>query len=360
MGSISITVANELFAATSYTYLEKNPIESMRNVATFVANDAMTKGKDVITGGHKIVVPWNFEEHSLPTQITFSAPYRQFDTFNQPQLTAGNDDWGALVQPVFWSGLDANHYGGPKAMVNVMETRVRTTREHFLRSLDVALVMGAATSGSQVAGVAVQAFSLLNTLNGVDFSTGFLEEASAGNNTIHGISRSTYSSTTYPKFHPIVLDFQNAAGVYLIDQIQRAKLTARRRGVDFKSMSLYGSDDFIINAGKVLRAPMQYASLKDGDGLSELPVIMGREVLPVTLPYQGATSANYKVSLLGIPWGKDKGVRLMLQKGWALDFSKFAEIPGTAECSAALYKFEGQLIMDNPGACMIGVRGDTY
>lgn len=359
MGSTSISVPNESFTAASYVAIKKNPLKNMRDVATFVAVDAFTKGKELVEGGHKITVPFSFENHSLPTQLTFETAYAQFNTFNRTQMQPGHDDWASAVQPVFISGLDAVRYSGPGKLIDVASHRVLTVRAHFMRSFEAALIRGAAATGSWAPGVDVQAFGYLNTFNGIDFSTGIVEETGSGNNTVHNISRSSFPAATYPLLQPIVMDLQNAAGVYLIDQIVRSKITARRRGVEWGSTSAYASDDFIANMNKVLRQPVQYVKIGDGETLTDLPMLMGKELMPVTLPYDGANSATYKMSLLMVPW--KNGVKHLVQKGWDAEKpSEWKDIPMTADCKVCLYKYDGQIIADEAGKILAAVRGDTY
>lgn len=362
MGTTTVQVADELYTLVAHDALKREP-KSMRGIPTPFADDALSKGKVTVQGGHKIKVPWSFENHSLPTQLTFSNPYQQFNTFNQPQMKSGFDDWAAAVQPVFVSGLDKNHYRGKEAIADLVKHRTLTTKAHFKRAFQTAVMRGAVASGSFAPGVDTQVFSYLNPLNGIDYSTGLLEEISSGNNTVHGISRSSYSSTNYPLFHPLVFDCADAAGTYLLDRWVAIQTLAQARGVEIGSLDFYVSQAFPSHLQKVLRQPMQYANIKGGSEMYALPGFMGKELKIILndMPQNGANTATYKVSMYGIPWGEGNGIHLRCQAGWELEsMSPFVSIPGTAECSVALFKFEGQIIQDVPGNCVVGVRAESY
>lgn len=360
-GSTSVTIQNELFSTASFNALNKAPIKSLRDVQTFVAQDMLTIGAETVEGGHRFEGSYSFEEHVFaPTELAYNDPYKAFTTTSQTQMKPFFEDWMANVCPIFISGLEKNHNRGSGKKVDLAAHRTLTTRNAWMRWLEQAFTLGATATGSYTPSAGARAFSGLNTANGVDFSTGFFEEGA--NNTIHGIARASYPAATYPLLHPILMDFQNSVSAYVIDQIVRARLTAKRRGIDLASKSFrrYGSDDFIAHFQKVFRNAVQTVKVADGEtALTEIPVLMGGEVLPVTLPSAGAVSVTYPVSFLAITWGAE-GVSLTMQSGWDMAMTKWMDMPGSVECSVAAFKFEGQTLLKEPAKHVVGIRGNTF
>lgn len=362
MSSTTVAVQNELFSTASFNALSKAPIKSMRDVQTFVAKDMLTIGSSTVEGGHRFEGAYSFEEHVFaPTELFYNDPYKQFSTASQTQMRPYFEDWMANVTPLFMSGLEKNHNRGPGKKQDIVAHRTLTTRNAWMRWLEQAWTQGAVANGTYVPSAGARGFSGLNPGNGIDISTGFFEEGA--NNTIHGLARSSYPAATYPLAHPILMDFQNSVSAYVIDQVVRARLTAKRRGIDLAGGSKfrrYGSDDFIAHMQKVFRNAVQTVRVADGEtSLTEIPVFLGGEVLPVTLPSTGSVSTTYPMSFLGVTWGDD-GVELIMQSGWDVAMTQWMDMPGAVECSVAAFKFEGQTILKNPATHVVGIRGNTF
>ena len=363
MGTASMgTVTDEQFTAAGYDVLT-GARQNMRAIPTPLADDALSRGKKSVQGGHTIQIPYEFEEHSTPTQLTFASPYHQFTTTNAPTMKSGTDTWGAVVQPVFMSGLDKNIYRGPAAQLDVWRSRVQNVDDHGHRSLEQALLLGTTASGSYTPSTAVGQFAGFNTFNGTDYATGLIEEDASGGNTIHGISRSSYSATTYPKFHPVVANMASAVNTNGFDRLIDLQTTFMKRGGNMAGVDIYASDVFVRMINKILRAPFQYATLAAGSENYGIPNLFGKKLkIMNAMPQTGANSATSKWSALGLTWGTNDtaGCQFRVQQGWEWTMSPVVSIPGTADCQLALFRLHGQLLLITPGNNFLIYNGETF
>lgn len=358
MGTTSLTVADELFTLATERTIQPDEFKSMREVPTFFADDAFGK---VVTldGGRSIDIPYIFERHSQPTGMSFGTQYRVPDTFNQPQMKSGSDGWMWIVQPMFFGGIDRNYYNTKDKQIDKVRVITADVWNHLHESYEEASLRGTASSGSYTASLAAQQWAGLNPWNGTDFAAGIIEDDVSGGNTIHGISRSSYPVTTYPRFHPVIADVSNSASTNLLDRLVTLDLTFRQRGGSMKKAEVYGHPSGILQLNKVLRPYSQYTSMSSASDTYGVPTILGKEVKPVNLPTDGVNTVTDPWSFLGLTWGKG-GVAHVRHQNWNMRTTKWAMIPGTAECQMAMVLIQAQNIIFNPSSNFLIHSANQY
>lgn len=351
----TVTVTDEMLTATTFKYLSDLKA-NMRHIPQPYAEDALSKGKVPNEGGLKIFIPYEMENHSRPKRVTASTAYGNYDTWNQPTLRSGQEDWAYVVQPVFISRWEKNLNRGAHQIIDIAKLRVENVYNHLLRQMQQALLIGAVASGSWAG---VPEWEDWIPLNGTDYTTGLLEEDASGTNTVHNVSRASFPATTHPLFHNPAADVANNASTNLLDRAMDLQTTMDIRGAAMKALVWYCTQAWLRNLAKVLRPQLQYATMKAGDTMMERPVFLGKELKVVeTLPYNGANSATYKWSCVGVTW--KEGVALQVQSGNALDMDPWHSIPGSVGVQAALFHLMGQQTLMRPGINPLFVRGETY
>lgn len=350
-------VPNEYFTAQAYSMLNQMRESSLRHTPQRFAEALFKRGVETVDGGWMFTVPWEMENHSVPTRVTQATAYGQFNKWAQPTMTSGGDTQGYIVQPVFISHFDKVVNRGKGEQVNIVKRRVKNVYDHLLRQAQQAFLVGVPASGSHPGVVEWDDF---NDLNGTDRATGFIEEDSSGGNTIHGVSRATYPATTHPGLHNIAIDCQNAAGTYLLDGAVNARGLMDIRGISMEAgFEWFCTNAFQQNVAKTLRNGLQYTTMKGGDEQMAAPQFLGKPLTVVPeLPYRGASSATYKWSCVGVTFGR--GVRFRGQSGHVLDMDPFETYPGTVKVQSALFHLFGQLVTPDPSLQILFHRAEAY
>jgi hypothetical protein len=366
MGSTTVTVPDEVYTAASRVSLKKRPT-NMKNIPAPFFEDAMAH-KATVTGGSYAHIPNEFEEHSRPTRLTLATAMQFYDTYNQPTMKSGKEDWAALCQPAWLSLIERNIMRGQQEQINLAVTRVNNVRTSLARQGQKAWLIGPASSTAGAGTWAgVPAWDDWMTVNGTDFSTGLIEEVSDGNNTVHGISRSSYPVATYPLFHPIVSDGAGAASTNFLGGMADIQSTYQiRNGGLPDGFSFYCSAAFSKNVARIQRggiagnfAQMQYATQQTAEQAYGMPSLLGKPMKIVEqMPSTGTNTVTKKWSCVGISWGV--GIQLQMQAGSAFDMMPWETIPGTAGVQSCLFVAHGQLCMLEPSLNMLLVDYDTY
>jgi hypothetical protein len=353
----SVTVPDETFTATSFAYLNELK-QNMRDIPQPFAEDMLKMGVKSVEGGAMISIPYEMENHSLPTRVRSGSAYGSYRTWAQPTMKSGQETWAYVVQPCFISRYEKNQNRGKHQQIDIAKGRVKNVYSHLLRQLQAAILLGSVASGSHTGTDQWEDFL---SVNGTDYATGLIEEDSSGGNTVHGVSRSSYPATTHPLFHNLAFDVANNASTNLLDRAVNCQTKMQVRGISAMGGSFrwYCSETFVQNLAKILRAGLQYTTMKAGDEQMALPIFLGKPLRAVeALPYQGANSATYKWSCLGITW--KEGLALHAQSGNILDMDPWATIPMTVGVQGTLFHLNAQTILEKPGLNILFHRAETY
>lgn len=356
MGTTAITFNDEVLTAAALNYV--NDPKNMREITYFGYDHALAM-KENLAGGEVIIPRWKTKRHSTPSGLDngYELPNLSVETIYTPGVQ--RPFW--VVQPVLISAIDETKFGGSGKLLDVLKDRVDMVRDHMSANGQAALFRGPAASGSWGG---VTQYTGLVPLNGTDSSTGFLEAATSGTNSIHTVTKATYPATTHPRFHNYWRDVGSAAGVNLLNALHGGVLTMRLRDQGGMKPSEYRFYTGITPGEfmkRVLRPLETYASEKElDDGKRMALVFAGAPMYPIAdMPTNGASTATQRYSIIGMNW--KRSVRLHLYNKWqgAMTFP-FAKVPASAGVSVALFGIAGNAIGDEMGASILITNAETF
>jgi hypothetical protein len=329
-------------------------LNNMRSRPYKLVDDIMSNAES-LSGSHRFTVRFDVDEHSRFTRV--QSGHEIFDNWAQPTLKPGYQTWGCVVLPIFISRIDKEENQG--GVIDLLKSRTSTVVDHFRRSFQQVAVRGPAASGTW-AGIA--GWDDFLSLNGGDTTTGILEDQADGTNTLHAVAKASYPLATHPQFHNYFADVAGAFATNGLNALYDSTIRAQiNEGDPVPSESKwYWSENFARLAKRSLRSLEHYNS--DGnmdDGARVAHMVYGG--IPVRLvpemPNAGSASTTNPWSAMRVNW--KKGVRFRHKKGYALDFDKFVELPGSVGTEYALGWLWGQFVGLRPGTCAVIVDGEA-
>ena len=328
-GTISITEQNELFTSTMHVAGKEIVDQNDYNLPFWdKQNEIHGKGKPADEGGKFFVEPLEFHEHSSTTQM--SNGYELVNLTVQSVTTPAKDEWGFWVRPVVISEKEKMQNRGSYKNFDRVKERTRTSIAGMRREMHKRIW------GSGGAGL-----TDLNTLDGI-VDSGFLEEVAVGSqsNTVHGVSKSTFSTSL--GWQNQVADVADTFGATGLDRMTdiavqcQSLMSAAEREGGMGDLCWYLSPTAFGNLKKATRSFEQYTAKNGQDaGRLELmwngvPVYINRDMLVTgAQPMSGA--------LIDHRW-----IRLRFQNGYFFKMGEFAS-PVNQLISAAPIKVAAQL-----------------
>lgn len=202
MPTTAITRENK-FLTTTLQGLVKEETDALHIQSSWfeAAEKKFGKGKPVWDGGDILIEPITVAEHSQMTPfVTGYEPVNLSVTDTEVPIQWL---WFSGVMPIVISKTEEMQNSGPNALVKIVDRRAKNVMAGFKRKFVKQTLIGG-----------ISGFSLLNTLNGVDSTSGFLEENAVGSqtNSIGGFSKSTYA--TLPGGNNQAYDCLNSFNTY--------------------------------------------------------------------------------------------------------------------------------------------------
>jgi hypothetical protein len=281
MPSTSFLFNDEYFTTTLYAATKKI-VDQLDYSLPLLAEEERIhgKGKPSIEGGNRLTIGLNFSEHSETTELVTG--YEPIN-YNITEIgTPGIDDWADAIRPVLISGHDKRiNRGSEHKLLDIVEERGKATMSAFRRQLH-----------KRKWGLQNTGLSDINTLNGFDFTDGFLEAAAIGSqsNVVHGISKATYAFSV--GWQNSVFDGAgsfNLNGLTGLDFMMIDIMT--KREIETGKACWYASTSAFANLKRAVRSQEQYVDARMLDtGMLSL-TYNGYKVLPNRdMPNAGATT----------------------------------------------------------------------
>jgi len=137
-----------------------------------------------VDGGSYIDAPVILTDHSMITQLTTG--YEAVSLAVKDPLRTASYSWCDAVAPVVLTRKEELSNKGERAVVRIMEARLKQTMGMFKREIEKQIVAGSSTILTD-----------LQTLNGLDAATGWFEELAFGSqtNTVGGISKASFPTS---------------------------------------------------------------------------------------------------------------------------------------------------------------------
>ena len=328
-----MAISNDLLSSTLYSIRDGEVDELYKKVALL---DGIRKNGGVETedGGIKIQRPLALAEHSQITQLA---------TGYEPVSLAVNDilrpavyDWCDFTAPIVVTKKEELENSGDKAVVKIVEARMRSVMGMLRREMNKQMLQGNST-----------VLTALNTLNGdTNGGTGFIEPEVPGTgaqtNVVGGISKVTFPVSGWQN------QFFDVAGNFGTNGLRGMT----ELGVSASVVAPMGDIKHVIMSQRAfslyresLRAQERYVDEKTLDGgrlalawggaLVEADPIMGFAANSTT-----AGAGFYSAYLLNYD-----GIKLVFHSDADFAVSPFEYISGTTARAAQLY-VKAQLIAD--------------
>ena len=333
-----MAISNDLLSSTLYSIRDGEVDELFQKVA-FLDNAKRFGGIEYEDGGIKIQRPLSIAEHSSITNLPTG--YEAINLAVKDVLQPAIYEWADFTAPIVITKKEELENSGEKAIVKIVEARMRSVMGMLRRELNKQLLAGSSTILTDV-----------NTLNGA-IGGGFLEAAAktAQNNQVGGISKATYNVNGWTNQFQDALDDFEANGIRLMQQISiQAGSVAPMGQIDCVLMS----ENAMANYRRALFAQERFINEKTLDG-GRMQLAFGGAVVEQDLEMGFVGDGkNYSAYLLNF-----EGVKLCMHKDADFAVSPFEHISGTTARAAQLY-VKMQLIADHLGSQGLLVDGEVY
>jgi hypothetical protein len=338
-------ISNELLSSTLFS-IRDGEVDELFQRVPFLDFAKRLGGIEYEDGGIKIQRPLAVSNHSTITQL--ATGYEPVSLAVQDVMQPALYEWSDFVAPIVITKKEELENSGEKAIVKIVEARMRNVMGLLRREINRQLVAGDSA-----------VLTSLNTLNGVATATGFLEQgaptAAGQTNTLGGLARSLV-----PDGNGLFNRIFNANNVFGTDGIRgmhqiAAETSARAPMGDVKLVLC--SEAGYANYRRALFAQERYIDEKQlNAGYMSLAFGNAAVVQDVFMPTNAGTGANLQATMYFINFD---GIKLVMHSDGDLTVSPFEYIPGTTARSAQIY-WKGQLIADNLASCALLFNGEGF
>jgi hypothetical protein len=322
-----VAISNDLLSSTLYAIRDAEVDQLYRKTA-FLDLVKSAGGIEYEDGGIKLQRPLSVVDHSTITQL--ATGYEPVSLAVSDVLKPAIYEWQDYVAPVVVTKKEELENSGEKAIVKIVEARMKNVMAMFRRELNKQILAGTST-----------VMTSMSSLNGFTLTTGFLEEGAATpagqTNTVGGLAKNTLN---VPGWFNSSLASTGAANIV-------ANLTSLYQ--ECNQFSPFG------NVNAVIVNPATFAAYKDALYLNER--FMSTDKLDggrLQLAFAGAVVeqdnempdntggvAKYSAYLLNF-----EGIKMCFHSDGDFAVSPFEFISGTTARSAQVY-LKAQLIADH-------------
>jgi len=343
-----MAISNELLSSTLFS-IRDGEVDELFQRVPFLDFAKKLGGIEYEDGGIKIQRPLAVTNHSTITQLA---------TGYEPVSLAVNDvmqpalyEWSDFVAPIVITKKEELENAGEKAIVKIVEARMRNVMGLLRREIN-----------KQLVGANSAVLTSLGSLCGDPISgvtTGFLQQgaptAAGQTNTIGGLSRALVpdGNGLFNRSFDCAAGF-NANGIRGMHQIA-AETSARAPMGEIKL--ILASEAGYANYRRALFNQERYIDEKQlNAGFMSLAFGNAAVVQDVFMPAGAALDTAKPNTMYFINFD---GIKLVMHSDGDLAVSPFEFIPGTTARSAQIY-WKGQLIADNLASCAVLFDGDTF
>ena len=342
-----MAISNDLLSSTLYSIRDGEVDELFQKVA-FLDNAKRFNGIEYEDGGIKIQRPLSIAEHSQITNLPTG--YEAVNLAVKDVLQPAVYEWADFTAPIVITKKEELENKGEKAVVKIVEARMRSVMGMLRRELNKQILRGNSTI-----------LTTVNTLNGDANANGFLEAETktTQNNVVGGVSKATYNVNGWTNQ---VFDVGGLFGTDGIRGMQQIAIQANTVTHMGEVNCVLLSEAAMANYRRALFAQERFINEKTLDG-GRMQLAFGGAVVEQDLElgfnYTSASfNAGVPAPLSGYFLNFD-GVKICMHKDADFAVSPFEHISGTTARAAQLY-VKMQLIADHLGSCGILFDGDTF
>lgn len=335
-----MAISNELLSSTLYHIRDKE-VDQLHKSVPFLDFASKMGGIEKLDGGTKIQRPLALSEHSSLTAL--STGYEPVSMAVKDVMQPAIYDWADFAAPVVISRKEEMENRGERAIVSIVEARMRSVMGMFRREINLAILAGTALPS-------------LNTLNGFTRTDGFLEEGArtvAGQtNTVGGIQKSVVDAAGWYNQR---FDAASAFGTNGLDGMTSITSNAEHLASMGKIDCIIASEAGFRNYKRLLQQNERYVDVNALDG-GNLQLAWGSAAVKMdtAMPTNGGGGNEYSMYFINF-----EAAKLIMHEDGDFKVSDFELVQGTTTRAAQVY-WKGQLIADHLGSLGVLYGGDTY
>jgi hypothetical protein len=343
-----MAISNELLSSTLFS-IRDGEVDELFQRVPFLDFAKRLGGIEYEDGGIKIQRPLAVSNHSTITQL--ATGYEPVSLAVQDVMQPALYEWSDFVAPIVITKKEELENAGEKAIVKIVEARMRNVMGLLRREINKQLVAG----NSSV-------LTSLGTLCGDTVSgttTGFLQQgaptAAGQTNTVGGLARSLVpdGNGLFNRRFDCLAGF-NANGIRGMQQLA-AETSARAPMGEIKL--ILATEAGYANYRRALFTQERYIDEKQlNAGYMSLAFGNAAVVQDVFMPLAADTDTSKANTMYFINFD---GIKLVMHSDGDLAVSPFEYIPGTTARSAQIY-WKGQLIADNLASCAVLFDGEAF
>ena len=341
-------ISNELLSSTLFS-IRDGEVDELFQRVPFLDFAKKLGGIEYEDGGIKIQRPLAVSNHSTITQL--ATGYEPVSLAVQDVMQPALYEWSDFVAPIVITKKEELENQGEKAIVKIVEARMRNVMNLLRREINKQIVAGTSS-----------VLTNLGTLNGdraVGAATGFLQQGaptSAGQtNTVGGLARSIVPDGD--GLFNRSFDCAGAFGTNGIIGMQRLAAEMAARSPMGEVKLVLASEAGYANYRRALFQQERYIDEKMLDAGYMNIAFGGASVVQDTfMPDAAVESTGFANTMYFINFDS---IKLVMHTDGDLAVSPFEYIPGTTARSAQVY-WKGQLIADNLSGCSVLFDGEAF
>jgi hypothetical protein len=338
-------ISNELLSSTLFS-IRDGEVDELFQRVPFLDFAKKLGGIEYEDGGIKIQRPLAVSNHSTITQL--ATGYEPVSLAVQDVMQPALYEWSDFVAPIVITKKEELENSGEKAIVKIVEARMRNVMGLLRREINRQLVAGDSA-----------VLTSLGTLNGVATTTGFLEQgaptAAGQTNLVGGLARSIVPDGN--GLFNRIFDANNLFGTNGIRGMHQLAAETSARAPMGETKLVLASEAGYANYRRALFAQERYIDEKQlNAGFMSLAFGNAAVVQDVFMPTNASVGANLQATMYFINFD---GIKLVMHSDGDLVVSPFEYIPGTTARSAQIY-WKGQLIADNLASCALLFNGEGF
>lgn len=349
---VTLAITDQELATNALVHLKEASDATTKKTALLNAYDEKYgAGNPSEDGGDVIVKPVIVGEHSTITQ--HSTGFEPITMDVADVAVAATYYWGYWTMPIAISGFQQKKNSGKAKIIDQVKIISKAVMSAFMRNFNRQMLKGD-----------VAALSNMGTLNGVDYTTGFLEEGAAGSgqtNVVGNLSKTTYASITgWNNQSADVAGQYNSNGYTALDTIN-IDTQAIAQSAGYGARVGICSKSFIKNTKRALHANERYMKEETIDGgrmrvtWDGMPLEFDPE-MPNAGAVTGVAGNNDEVSLYALDL---EGIYPIWHNEGYFELSEFMQQSGS-DIKAAFVTCMAQLIGELLGSSGVIIGGDTF
>jgi len=181
-----MAIQNDILSSTARAR-SKKALDNLFETVPLLDHIQKAGGVEIINGGQRITRSAILAEHSNITQL--ATGYEAVSSSVADVLRSPEFEWCDFVAPIVITKKEELSNKGERAVISIADARMKSVLGMLKREWELQAVRGTSTVLTE-----------METLNGIDNTTGWLEEGAFGTgqaNTVGGLAKNTYASSNW-------------------------------------------------------------------------------------------------------------------------------------------------------------------